>query len=89
MDWTSSAQHKLLSFNESVFVQVLVERVPVNVVSFEAMEDVRFIYNVHLLSCFTFHNYLPYAIRLSVSRIEVSSSRPKTPLLLKAHGFFV
>ena len=60
----------------------MIERVPVNV-NCESMTDVRFVYNVHLLSTFTFHNYLPYPIRLAVSRVDVSLKKFDTNIINK------
>ncbi|CAF0704730.1 unnamed protein product [Brachionus calyciflorus] len=65
INWHSSADHKLLEFDNHIFIQVLIEKVPLNILQ-NCLNKIDFIYNVILLPTITFHNYLPYPINYQV-----------------------
>ena len=66
INWASSAPHKLLSFDERYFIQVLINRDPINIVN-HVFNRVDFIYNILLLPTITFYNYLPYPVSYQVA----------------------
>ena len=74
INWNSSASHKLLSFNDRIFIQVLIEKTDINIL-YQNMNRVDFIYNLVLLPTVTFYNYLPYPISYRVST-ETKNVKP-------------
>ncbi len=77
INWHSTALHKLLSFNmNKLFIQVLIEKEPVNVYSNDQQDIIDMSYNIVLLPTVTFNNYLPYTVRFKVdSSAEVENRR--------------
>ncbi len=78
INWRSKVSHKLLSFNmNNIFIQVLIERDPVNVYSSSLAEqqDIDVSYNILLLPTVKFNNYLPYTVRFKVDSNVNTESR--------------
>ncbi len=61
INWKSIASQKLLEFDDKYFIQTLIEKEPINIVS-NNRNHIDFIYNIVLLPTVTFYNYLPYPV---------------------------
>ena len=66
INWTSSASHKLLSFDERYFIQVLIEKDPIDIAN-HVYNRIDYIYNIFLLPTITFYNYLPYPVTYQIA----------------------
>jgi hypothetical protein len=66
VNWSSLNTQKLLEFNDQYFIQVLVEKEPINIVN-NGMNTIEYVYNIVLLPTVTFYNYLPYPVVYEVS----------------------
>lgn len=63
INWQSSI-NKLLSFNlNKTFIQVLIDKEPIDVYTPNLDQNIDFAYNMILWPTVTFHNFLPYAIK--------------------------
>jgi hypothetical protein len=66
VNWSSSASHKLLSFDERIFIQVIIEKDSIDVKLDDQFSKVDYIYNIFLLPTITFYNYLPYPLTYQI-----------------------
>lgn len=78
INWSSAASHKLLSFDERVFVQVVIEKDPIDVINHQ-YNRIDFIYNIYLLPTVTFYNYLPYPISFQVLNDKSNEKKSLQP----------
>ena len=78
INWSSAASHKLLNFEERAFVQVIIEKDPIDVTNHQ-YNRIDFIYNIFLLPVVTFYNYLPYPISYQVSNGKSNEKKNLQP----------
>lgn len=81
INWHSAASHKLLSFNNNdTFIQVIIEKEPLDVQTADGDQTIEFAYNILLLPTVTFSNLLPYSIKYKI----VSANRTEEMRVLEA-----
>jgi hypothetical protein len=79
VNWASiESAHKILEFDSKYFIQVLVEKEPLNILmSNDSVRIIDFTYNIVLLPTVTFYNYLPYPIKYQVHNSKSNTTDVK------------
>ena len=70
INWNSKANQKLLSWANGTYMQVIIEKEPIDVNTDDGNQTIDFAYNIILLPTVTFSNYLPYAIKYKIASVN-------------------
>lgn len=73
VNWKTDT-HKLVDFAGHVFIQILIEKEPLNILN-QSMHRIDFVYNIVLLPTVTFYNYLPFKIKYKVDNSSAESNK--------------